>query len=125
MEKPTSERRRHPRFSLHVPVKLTVSGHEPKTGEIADVAQGGCFISPAATVRPGWQASVGIYATGYGLCAASGTIIRAAGGGFAIEFADINDGFRALVSDMEVTDDRGRARIVAAVSHTYVRIGTT
>ena len=98
------DHRRHPRFRLGLPVRLTITGRtEPLLAELVDVSEaGGCFRAAGEEVHLDDQATFGFVLPGARHCKASGHCVRVRGTGeFALFLDSVNDaflGFLALLS---------------------------
>lgn len=90
------DHRRHPRFALGLPVKLTIVGRdEPMLAELVDVSEaGGCFRGLGDPLRLDEQAAFGFVLPGARHCKASGHCVRVRGSGeFALFLDSVNDAF--------------------------------
>jgi hypothetical protein len=91
------EHRRHPRFMLGLPVKLTIAGRaEPLLAELVDISEaGGCFrAATGEEVHLDDHAAFGFVLPGARHCQASGRCVRVRGKGeFALFLDSVNDAF--------------------------------
>lgn len=122
MGSPAVERRQSIRFRMGVPAAILLGAQQPIGAEIANLSEGGCYVRTRDTVPQGSRVSLRFQAAAHGLCAATGTVIRSADDGFAVQFTDVNRAFRNLMWDLESTDERQRAKIVTAIRNPEVTV---
>jgi hypothetical protein len=94
------DRRRHSRFPLGLPVRLHVSGRdEPLTVELVDIGKGGVrFRALEDGVSVDQRAAFAFVVAGEPVCAASGRVLRVAGGGeFIVSLDEANPAFHAFL----------------------------
>jgi PilZ domain len=92
--------RRHPRFPLGLPVKVTLAGRaEPLLAELVDVSEaGGCFRVVGEGIHLDDHAAFGFVLPGARHCKASGRCVRVRGTGeFALLLDCVNDAFLGFV----------------------------
>jgi hypothetical protein len=97
-----SERRRHPRVALGVPVRVHLAGEElPRTIELVDVSiGGGAFRMMGKLPVLGQRAAFGFVTPDSAMCAASGLVVRVGRDGFAVKLEKANGPFRSFVADI-------------------------
>ena len=101
-----ADRRRHPRFSLGLPVRLTKEGsQEATTIELADVSVRGCRLSAfVETPAPANETRValGFVLPGKRIALAKGRVVRqyrdAGGGGVGLAIEQANAAFYEFLS---------------------------
>jgi hypothetical protein len=104
-----SDRRRHSRFPLGLPVKVHLADRgEAVVMELVDLSGGGgCFRAPADTVCVDQRAAFGFVIAGDGFCVARGRVVRSHRNGlFAVKLDRTNRAFRLFLSDLETTSLR-------------------
>ena len=100
-----TNRRRHPRIPVGLPVEVHLSGREaPLTVELTDIAAGGVrFRAPSNDVKLDQRAKFMFIAEGRGACAAEGRIIRVdKNGEFIVVLDKTSPDFRAFVAALAV-----------------------
>jgi PilZ domain len=89
----STERRRHTRTPLGLPVRVHFAGHTvPVTVELSDVSQGGCYFRGAAA-PPEAKVAFGFVLPERQVCVARGQVLRVDGNGFAMTIDRANDTF--------------------------------
>jgi hypothetical protein len=104
-EQAHTNRRRHPRIPVGLPVEVHLSGRDaPLTVELTDIAAGGVrFRAPSNDVKLEQRATFMFIAEGRGACAAEGHIIRVdANGEFIVVLDKTSPDFRAFVSSLAI-----------------------
>jgi hypothetical protein len=93
LESPTSERRRHTRTPVGLPVRVHFAGRElPVTAELGDLSQGGCYFRGVAAPVDS-KLAFGFVLPGRQVCVAGGQVLRVDGGGFAVAINRANSAF--------------------------------
>ena len=103
MSETTTEHRRHPRFTVGLPVKLTLAGRAtPLTVELMDLSKaGGRFRASGDDIRIGDSARFGFVLPGQRHCMAAGRCVRVrATGEFALNLERANDAFRGFMDSL-------------------------
>ena len=105
--KSKTERRRHSRFPIGLPVKVTLAGAaDPITVELLDISlKGGRFHAFGDEVRVGQRAAFAFVVPDQGRCLAEGSVARIKRGGeFVVTLDETNDAFRAFVRQLAEPD---------------------
>jgi len=95
-----TEKRRHPRFFLGLPVRVHLAGEPaPTTIELADISAGGGYFR-TTDLRPSLEqrAAFGFVAGERSVCAALGHVVRVDAQGFALALETSNSAFRDFVT---------------------------
>jgi len=97
-----SERRRHPRVPLGVPVRIHMAGQpRPKTIELVEVSGGGGSFRMTGTLPTlGQRVAFGFVTPDKSMCAACGRVVRIQTGGFALQLERSSRSFRSFVQDI-------------------------
>lgn len=99
-----TDRRRHARFPLGLPVGLNVAGRRtPLMVELLDVSESGArFQTMGHEVRVADRATFGFVVPDRPSCRAEGLVVRAdASGQFVLAFDDTNDAFVGFIRLLE------------------------
>ncbi len=95
-----SERRRHTRTPIGLPVRVHFAGHTvPVTVELQDLSLGGCYFRGAAA-PPSAKLAFGFVLPERQLCVARGKVLRVDGNGFAATIDRANGGFTDFISGL-------------------------
>jgi hypothetical protein len=98
-----SDRRRHSRFPLGLPVKVHLDGRaDPITVELMDIAEGGVrFRAGRDEVRVDQTAAFGFVVPDQRACVAKGRVVRVEGTGeFVLVLEQSNEAFRGFVESL-------------------------
>jgi len=119
----SAERRRYERFQVGAPAALFIMGYRvPLPAALANLCQGGCFVSTEAAFRAGSSVEVSFRAAG-DQCGGNGIVVRdEAGRGVGVEFSGTNDALLAFVRQFDAADAEARGTLVAGVSEVEIRV---
>jgi hypothetical protein len=95
-----TDRRRHMRVPLGMPVRVHFAGQEAAvTVEMRDLSHGGCYFrgAPATTSA---RLAFGFVLPERRVCVARGRVLRVDGNGFAVQIDRSNDTFTDFLTDL-------------------------
>lgn len=96
-----SERRRHLRIPLGVPVRVHLADRRAMTLELVEVsAGGGSFRTVHERPGLGQRAAFGFVMPDRSICLARGRVVRVENRSFAVALDDMNAAFRSFLGDV-------------------------
>jgi hypothetical protein len=118
----TTDRRKHPRLLVRIPVTLLVDDDAPLTAELVSLSAGGLFFIAAAPLSADRLISLTFEIEGR-ICAASGVIVRTTDGrGLGVSFTRTNDDLDALLVELGAMDEHARREHVSRLARVQIRV---